>query len=144
MHQSLITEWKYCSLTPKELVSFIPRIFPVDYKILKSLTTLSSGSVTTERRTRGSLFFSAEFPWVLPGRQLVLYQGWGQLLGNLYEMAQDELAKTLAEKPCSLSQAKKKISSVAEKFANWLSGNLPNWTYLCLPFQFISIGSSSF
>lgn len=27
-----------------------------------------------------------------------LYQGWGQLLGNLYEMAQDELAKTLAEK----------------------------------------------
>ena len=32
-------------------------------------------------------------------------------------MAQDELAKTLAEKPCSLSQAKKKISSVAEKFA---------------------------
>ena len=89
-------------------------MFPVDYKILKSFTTLSSGSVTTERRTSGSLFFSAEFPWVLPGRQLVLYQGWGQLLGNLYEMAQDELAKTLAEKPCSLSQAKKKISSVAE------------------------------
>lgn len=27
----------------------------------ESFTTLSSGSVTTERRTRGSLFFSAQF-----------------------------------------------------------------------------------
>lgn len=118
-------------------------MFPVDYKILKVLQL----QVVDQSQQKGGqeihYFFSAEFPWVLPGMQLVLYQGWGQLLGNLYEMAQDELAKILAEKPCSPSQAKKKFSSVAEKFTNWLSGNLPNWTYLCLPFQFISIGSSS-